>query len=272
MSDNIELKFETETNGDFTIFVKQDLPKSGHKTDILNFTKDGTLKKESYFPKQKTTTKNEQATDDSEKTALSSLVSDVNSVTFFNDYDSKMIAKFAKALSFETLEGVYKNDANILFFNAPNYTYRLNVRKLEDDPTTIIGIANKVNNKGNSEIYLVKGEIVTTNRSDKLIISKMKVVQNGLADNAPTEKKDLKVTTKTGTNKTSTSNDIGVNSRTPWLRNLFSTEHKNFYEGNISSTAMNEIDEMILESNPDGKTVKIVSLDKATGKVSVQGQ
>lgn len=93
-----------------------------------------------------------------------------------------------------------------------------------------------------------------------------------LDDNAPTTKKDLKITTKTGRNNSNTSHTGNVIARTPWLANLFSLNHREFYEGEISSKTLNEISEIITESNPDGKTVKIISVDNLTEKVSIQGK
>ena len=273
-SGNSIFKVENREDGSFTIMTKLPykervslISRTKYKVDRLNYTKDGQLISVNNTPKKQPVKNNINIEDINPL-----LLSDVKNVEFFNDYDSNLITRFAQALSLNSIESSNKKDANILFFNGDNYTYRLNVKKTEDDNNTIIGIANKVNNRGLSEIYLVKGEILSTNRSDKLIVSKMKVVQDGLEDDASTSKKDLKVTTKKGNNKTTSKHNADGAAHTPWLANFFSLNHSKFYEGTISSETLNEIDEIMTESNADGKTVKIISIDKATGKVSVQGQ
>ena len=268
-------KVENKEDGSFTIITKIAYKKevglissiTKYKVDRLNYTKDGQLISINNTPKKQPVKNNINIEDINPL-----LLSDVENVEFFNDYDSNLITRFAQALGLNSIESANKKDANILFFNSNNHTFRLNVKKTENDNNTIIGIANKVNDRGLSEIYLVKGEILSTNRSDKLIVSKMKVVQDGLGDDAPTSKKDLKVTTKKGNNKTTSKHKADGVAHTPWLANFFSLSHNKFYEGEISSETLNEIDEIMTESNADGKTVKIISIDKTTGKVSVQGQ
>ena len=104
-----------------------------------------------------------------------------------------------------------------------------------------------------------------------MILSKIRVVQDGLSDDAPVKNKNLTETRKTGGNKTRNSYNLNGEVRTPWLKNLFSFTNKKFYSGNISSEAVNEIDELVTNLNSDLKTIKIVSVDKKTGAVSVQG-
>ena len=194
-------KVENKEDGSFTIITKIAYKKevglissiTKYKVDRLNYTKDGQLISINNTPKKQPVKNNINIEDINPL-----LLSDVENVEFFNDYDSNLITRFAQALGLNSIESANKKDANILFFNSNNHTFRLNVKKTENDNNTIIGIANKVNDRGLSEIYLVKGEILSTNRSDKLIVSKMKVVQDGLGDDAPTSKKDLKVTTKKG--------------------------------------------------------------------------
>lgn len=267
----LTIKIENEKNGDFTVSTLIE-GLSNRKTDVLNFTKDGKLKKGSYLPNTNSLKTNKRSEEAPKDDTLNSLISDIKGSSFLRCYNHKFIAKIAQALNLNSIESANGGKANILFLNGDNYTYRLNLKKVDDDWNTILGIANKVNMQGESEIYLVKGEFVYTNRSDKLIISKMKVVQDGLDDNAPTIKKDLKVTTKTGRNNSSTSHSGNVVARTPWLANLFSLNHREFYDGEISSKTLNEMNEIITESNPDGKTVKIISVDKLTENVSIQGK
>ena len=261
----MDVKVVHEDNGDFSIITKE-----GPKTTVCNFNKDGKLKEEDYMPDDSGNSAVE--IEQTEHQNLTSLKSDVNSISFFNGNNKDAISKMVQALGFNSVEYSNKsNNQNVLFFNGPDYSYRLNVRKVDGDNDTMIGIANKVTSNGESEIYLIKGEMFSSNKTDKLILSKIRVVQDGLSDDAPVKNKNLTETRKTGGNKTKNSYDLNGEVRTPWLRNLFSFTDKKFYSGNISSEAVNEIDELVTNLNSDLKTIKIVSVDKKTGAVSVQG-
>lgn len=256
-----------ESNGDFSIVNTYD-----GKSEILNFTKDGKLKTEdAYLPDGEKERETQVQQDRESDENVTSLYNDLKNVNLFDNNNKTAIAKFTNALGLSDLEYINKKDANILFFNGKDYSYKLNVIKPEDDDDTIIGIANKVTDNGESEIYLIKAEMFSTNKSDKLILSKIRVVQDGLNDDAPVKNKAIKETRKTGSNKTSNSYNLGGEVRTPWLRNLFSLNHRKFYDGKMSSEAVNEINEIVTEENSDLKTIKIVSIDKRTGKVTVQG-
>lgn len=267
---DICLKIEREQNGDFALISRVD-----SKTEILNFTRDGILKDESYLPgcdKQTEQSQNKKINEVNASNNTNSIYSDIKNIKFFENNNTVAIAKFINALNLSNIEYINdKKDNNIFFMSGKDYSYRLNVKKSENDENTIIGIANKVTNDGKSEIYLVKGEMLSTNKSDKLIISKIRVVQNGLSDSAPVENKPIKETKKYGNNKSVNNHSLEGTVSTPWLRNLFSTNHSKFYNGNISSETVNEIDEMITEVNSDLKTIKIISIDKNTDKVTIQG-
>lgn len=261
----MDVKVVHEDNGDFSVITKE-----GTKTTVCNFNKDGKLKEEDYMPDDSGNSAVE--IEQTEHQNLTSLKSDVNSISFFNGNNKDAISKMVQALGFNSVEYSSKsNNQNVLFFNGSDYSYRLNVRKVDGDNDTMIGIANKVTSNGESEIYLIKGEMFSSNKTDKLILSKIRVVQDGLSDDAPVKNKNLTETRKTGGNKTKNSYDLNGEVRTPWLRNLFSFTDKKFYSGNISSEAVNEIDELVTNLNSDLKTIKIVSVDKKTGAVSVQG-
>lgn len=256
-----------ESNGDFSIVNTYD-----RKSEILNFTKDGKLKTENaYLPDGEEERETQVQQDQESDKNVTSLYKDLKNVDLFDNNNKTAIAKFINALGLSDLEYINKKEANILFFNGSDYSYKLNVIKPEDDDDTIIGIADKVADDGKSEIYLIKAEMFSTNKSDKLILSKIRVVQDGLDDDAPVKNKAITETRKTGTNKTSNTYNLGGKVRTPWLRNLFSLNHHQFYDGEMSSNAVNEINEIVTEENSDLKTIKIVSIDKRTGKVTVQG-
>ena len=263
--DSFEIRVVHEDNGDFSVITKE-----GTKTTVCNFNKDGKLKEEDYMPDE-----SENSVAEIEQTAnksLTNIKSDVNGISFFNGNNKDAISKMIQALGFNSVEYSSKsNNQNVLFFNGSDYSYRLNVRKVDGDNNTMIGIANKVTSNGESEIYLIKGEMFSSNKTDKLILSKIRVVQDGLSDDAPVKNKNLTETRKTGGNKTRNSYNLNGEVRTPWLKNLFSFTNKKFYSGNISSEAVNEIDELVTNLNSDLKTIKIVSVDKKTGAVSVQG-
>lgn len=262
-------KITREKNNDFSLILINNYL---GETEILNFTKDGVLKEGSYLPDENEAparVQNEERI--KENNGLRGLEADIKNITFFKNDNARVISKFINALGLSGLEHINKKGSDIFFLSGNDYSYRLNVKRSADDENTIIGIANKVTNSGESEIYLVKGEILSTNKSDKLIISKMRVVQDGLSDDSPVSNKNIKETKKTGTNTTTGSHSLNGQARTPWLRNLFSVNHRKFYEGSISSQAVNEINELVTESNSDLRTLKIISIDKRTGKVTVQG-
>lgn len=263
---SFEIRCKREANNDFSIVNTYD-----KKSEILNFSKDGKLKTgEAYLPDEVDNKSIETQTQELDKN-VKTLNADLNNIGLFETNDKTAIAKFINALGLSDLEYINKKDANILFLKGSDSSYKLNVIKPEDDDDTIIGIANKVTDDGESEIYLIKGEIFSTNKSDKLILSKIRVVQEGLADDSPVKNKAIKETRKIGNNKTTNSYNLGGEVSTPWLRNLFSLNTRKFYDGKMTSEAANEINEIVTEENSDLKTLKIISIDKRTGKVTVQG-
>ena len=177
--DSFEIRVVHEDNGDFSVITKE-----GTKTTVCNFNKDGKLKEEDYMPDE-----SENSVAEIEQTAnksLTNIKSDVNGISFFNGNNKDAISKMIQALGFNSVEYSSKsNNQNVLFFNGSDYSYRLNVRKVDGDNNTMIGIANKVTSNGESEIYLIKGEMFSSNKTDKLILSKIRVVQDGLSDDAP---------------------------------------------------------------------------------------
>lgn len=262
----VVIRCKREANNDFSIVNTYK-----GKSEILNFTKDGKLKeKDSYLPDEVDNSSIETQTQELDKN-IKTLNADLKNIGLFKTNDKTAIAKFINALGLSDLEYINKKGANILFLKGSDSSYKLNVIKPEDDDDTIIGIANKVTDDGESEIYLIKGEMFSTNKSDKLILSKIRVVQEGLADDSPVKNKAIKETRKIGNNKTTNSYNLGGEVRTPWLRNLFSLNTRKFYDGKMSSEAVNEINEIVTEENSDLKTLKIISIDKRTGKVTVQG-
>lgn len=256
----LKLKIEREKNNDFSLISTVD-----KKTEILNFTQNGILKDMFYLPGENNYT--EQSQYDQTK----NIESDIKNIKFFENNNTEIIARFINALGLSNVEYISSPKSNIFFISGKDCSYRLNVKKLDGNENTIIGIANKVTNSGKSEIYLFKGEMLSTNKSDKLIISKMRVVQDGLSDDDPVKNKHIKETQKTGNNTSTSSHKLDGTATTPWLRNLFSTSHNKFYDGDISSKTVNQIDELITEVNSDLKTIKIVSIDKRNGNVTIQG-
>lgn len=206
-----------------------------------------------------------------EMEAAETKIIEKQNINLLKGENTNLINKYLKNLNIRKIEQE-NNNPNILYADGDNFTYRLNLQRLDGDNNVIVGIANRVSDSGESDIYLMKLYKLSTQSSDKLIITKIKVVQDGLEDNSPTRKKDIETTTKTGANKSTTRNNVDITARTPWLRNLLSTNNKQFYEGDVNQTTTEEIDEIITTSNADGKTVKIISIDKATGKATVRGK
>lgn len=277
------VKIIREDNGDFTcigsyITYEGGLTLKDHII-VRNFTKDGELKPWDYIPN--TDSENElKELEQQEKVKESPSViiddkkvksnsTDIKDISFFKNNNKDAIAKFATALGLSNIEYINKNGTNIFFAEGPNCSYHLNLKKNADDNDTFIGIVNKALNDGKSEIYLLKAEMFSTNKSDKLILSKMRVVQDGLDENSPIYKKYIKETSTTGGRTSSTTHDLKAKSINPWFQ-LFVTQK--FYDGKLSSKTVDEIDELVTESNSDGKVIKIVSIDKASGKITIQGE
>lgn len=281
------VKIQREKNGDFTCIGQyrtydKDEGLFGTIKDhnvVRNFTKDGILKDLEYIPETESETEMKDLLNEEnevhegvaklDNNLFKCNYKDVKGISFFDRNDKSAIAKFATALGLSDIEYINKNGTNIFFIKGNGYSYNLNLKKMNDDKDTFIGIANKVLSDGKSEIYLIKGEMFSTNKSDKLILSKMRVVQDGLDENSPVYKKYIKETATTGGRKTETSHELSGKSRMPWFQ-LFVTQK--FYSGKLNSKTVTEIDELVTESNSDGKTIKILSIDKNTGKIIIQGE
>lgn len=264
-----------EADGNFSILLKGwhgDLPT---KTRIYNFTRDGKIKDQDYLPKYLSNLELEQQQKEEEQAKVqeeNQTYTDISNIDLFKNKDKKNIAKFINALGLKNVEYINENGGHVFFLEGDNCSYKLNISSMEDDPDTFIGVANKVTSDGESEIYIIKAELVSTDKSDKVIIQRMEVVKDGF--DAEMYKKDKTVTTKTGRNTSSTKYNVDLNTKQYYpifqiLKNFGSWEK--FHEGNINSKTLSSCYETITESNADGVTFTIVSIDKETGNTTVQG-
>ena len=292
MNDSTQMKVQRKYNGEFMITLQGWHGDNGKETRTYNFTRNGELKDKdvpeymsSFLPKPKP--KEEQVVKEEKQVAKGSstndirnvdedkIYTDIKDINLFKNNNKTNIAKFINILGLKNVEYVNKKGGNIFFMDGYNCSYKLNIRTINGDADTFIGVANKVTSDNRSEIYLIKAEMFSTNKSDKLILSKMRVVQDGLEEYAPTYKKNIKETLKIGGNTSSTKNNVNLSSKQDYaIVQLFKNfgDWRKFYEGNISSQVVNNINEIITEVNSDGKKVKIISIDKATGQVTVQGE
>jgi len=152
-----------------------------------------------------------------------------------------------------------------LFVDTQRNTYNVKFKKL-DGQNSFVGTAAKLNKDGESELYLFKMDFISTNNSDKIRISHMNIVQDGIEDDSPTSKKGISSTRGTG-RELATGNYDG-NGKSRWR--LFGEN----YDGQITSETAKEIDEYISLSNADGKNVVVYSCPKGcydVNKISVVG-
>ncbi|DAA82348.1 TPA: hypothetical protein CPT90_08845 [Candidatus Gastranaerophilales bacterium HUM_3] len=236
-------------------------------TKKYDFTADHRLKDENYYKAMQRNERINQGNITAE---------DISNIALFKELDKTMLQKLIPATGICNVEYAQKqNGIYNLFFDKDGFAYDINIKKVNNNNgNAYAGIAQKLMPDGESEIYIFKTEFLSTNKSDKLRVSHMRVVQDGLEENTPVQKKVLKETHKTGSNTTITSGNINgtkrLNMLAPLIPNIFSPGSN--YNGEISSKAINKINEIISEMNAEGKVVTVYSCPKNSNRVEKNGK
>lgn len=198
---------------------------------------------------------------------------DILEIPLFEDLKNTDYLKFFKAVGVSNFEytknpnGVYN-----IFVDKGGYNYDISLKQV-DNTTSYAGLAKKLLRDGTSEIYIFKTDFFSTNKSDKFRISQMRVVQDGISDDAPIQKKNIKQTIKTGNNTTEVGSDYKgqkkVDMLLPLIPNIFYPgSHTN---GNVSVKAINTINEIMTEMNCEGKIVTVYSSPKGSNRIERNG-
>ena len=102
----------------------------------------------------------------------------------------------------------------------------------------------------------------------------MRVVQDGLTDNSPTQKKYDRETIRTVRNTKTTNNDVDVKARKnmlfPLIPNFF--EPGKNYSGKVISQTIDDINEIITEGYVEGRIVTVYSCPKNSNVVEMNGK
>jgi len=201
-----------------------------------------------------------------QKANASNVVHELQSYQDFRGIDTDAFINISTRIGLSNLEIVNVTDSIYdLFVDTQRNTYNVKFKKL-DGQNSFVGTAAKLNKDGESELYLFKMDFISTNNSDKIRISHMNIVQDGIEDDSPTSKKGISSTRGTG-RELATGNYDG-NGKSRWR--LFGEN----YDGQITSETAKEIDEYISLSNADGKNVVVYSCPKGcydVNKISVVG-
>ena len=210
---------------------------------------------------------------EAEHKAFEDLKQSILEIPLFKDLKDTDYLKFFKAVGVSNFEytknpnGVYN-----IFVDKGGYNYDISLKQV-DNTTSYAGLAKKLLRDGTSEIYIFKTDFFSTNKSDKFRISQMRVVQDGISDDAPIQKKNIKQTIKTGNNTTEVSGDYKgqkkVDMLLPLIPNIFYPgSHTN---GNVSAKAINTINEIMTEINCEGKIVTVYSSPKGANRIERNG-
>ena len=210
---------------------------------------------------------------EAQQKALNNYYQSFLEIPLFDDLKNTDYPKFFKAVGVSNFEytknpnGVYN-----IFVDKGGYNYDISLKQV-DNTTSYAGLAKKLLKDGTSEIYIFKTDFFSTNKSDKFRISQMRVVQDGISDDAPVQKKKIKETIKTGENTTDINSDYKgqkkVDMLLPLIPNIFAPgSHTN---GNISAKAINTINEIITEINCEGKIVTVYSSPKGSNVIERNG-
>lgn len=210
---------------------------------------------------------------ETEHKAFEDLKQSILEIPFFKDLKDTDYLKFFKAVGVSNFEytknpnGVYN-----IFVDKGGCNYDISLKQV-DNTTSYAGLAKKLLRDGTSEIYIFKTDFFSTNKSDKFRISQMRVVQDGISDDAPIQKKNIKQTIKTGNNTTEVSGDYKgqkkVDMLLPLIPNIFYPgSHTN---GNVSAKAINTINEIMTEINCEGKIVTVYSSPKGSNRIERNG-
>ena len=210
---------------------------------------------------------------EAEKEALAKYSQSIFEIPLFEDLKNTDYLKFFKAVGVSNFEytknpnGVYN-----IFVDKGGYNYDISLKQV-DNTTSYVGLAKKLLRDDTSEIYIFKTDFFSTNKSDKFRISQMRVVQDGISDDAPIQKKNIKQTIKTGNNTTEVGGDYKgqkkVDMLLPLIPNIFYPgSHTN---GNVSAKAINTINEIMTEINCEGKIVTVYSSPKGSDVIERNG-
>lgn len=262
LSTPVTITINKQSNGDYDVIY------DGFIYDKLNrkysFTKDHRYKDEQYYAEAKA---------QEEKAHFDSNSNELVSLPLFNTINQDAMSKISSKLKIDNIEYIEKGKGVYnLFFNKDGMGYDLLIKNTGNG--SFAGMARKLLADGGSEMYIFKTEHFETNKSDKIRVSKMLVIQDGLDDNAPTTKKGLHETRKTGNNVTYTTTDLNGKSRInmiiPAIPNFFAPGRN--YDGKATANAIQKIDELITESNTEGKVITVYSCPKNSDVVEMNGR
>ena len=150
---------------------------------------------ETYYNKKKTQTfKANTINATGIKAAQESIIGDgwkeLKNIPLFKDIDTTMLGRFLDKLKLiPNVEYRTKGDKTNLFLKGKNFVY--NMILTAAGVGGFSGVVSKQFNDGKDEIYIMQAEMYDTNKSDKLDINYMQVVQNGVNDNSPIVKKNI---------------------------------------------------------------------------------
>ena len=176
--------------------------------------------------------------------------------TLMGEKVGKDIGKMFAQEGFENLEVAnISEDINQLFMTKEGKDVEVKFTKTDD--RTFAGMIS-VSDGSESKLYIFKAEYIETNKSKKLKLSKMRVVQDGVDDDSEVHKKFLKETVETQRTKEthSESEDYDSSLGLGFFKIKFGMDSK------ATSSDYREFERIVTEQLPEGKEVTIYSLNE----------
>ena len=273
----LDLKVNLQPDGGYDIvFTKVNEPEFKNEVCITSFDdnhKKITSKSIENVKEYKAALEEIEKERKAQQIAGEKFFNDMTDLPILKTIDNEVMKKLIMAIGLKDLEYVDNgNERYNIFLKKGNDNFDITLKQTA--PKAYTGIAQKLMPDGTSQIYLLKLEHIETNKSNKLRVSRIHVVQDGLDINSPTYKKNIKETIKGGNNTSTTTHGVKGKSRIDMLIPMipdFLYPGKN-YEGDITSKVVKTIDEVISETNSEGKIVTVFSVSKDSGKVDMNGK
>ena len=212
-------------------------------------------------------------------TDISRILSDVK---LFDNSHLEMVSRIFQKIGVNDIEYITpKADDTVsrLFVKCKNFVYNMTLGKVSDDVMT--GFVSKEYNNGHNELFMLRGEFLETNKSKKLQLSFMPIVQTGLEDSSKVKPKHLKEITGD-----ITSESVGQEAVAAWAKTGESYSSFDILGGLLGSggsrsvsyspalinkESLGRINMGIQLSNSDIRKNVTFSIDKETGFMSESG-
>lgn len=225
---------------------------------------------------------NKSITFGAELTHLKDISKAISDVKLLDKKNIEITSRVLQKLGVKDIEYLSQkagDTVNRLFIKCKNFVYNMTLGKISDD--IITGFVSKEYDNGQNELFMLRGEFLETNKSQKLQLSFMSVVQIGLDDNSKIIPKQLKEFSGNMANEFNRQDTMSGYRKTGESYSEFNilkgllgdgiSENVTFSPSVIDTKALNTIDIKIQLANSDIRRNVTFSIDKETGIMSETG-